>query len=368
MANVKISALTAIADGAISPTDVFPMTDADAGTPTTYKVQLQQLRSAILAASGAGWDTTDYFGIGAGVIPASGMLRSGQGAVVADAPLIHSTVTWNNAGVTFTHMFVNVTDTNSAAGSMFADFQVGGSSRWKVTKAGAVTQAAGLTVTTGGITVSAGTTAVQALTATTGVFSSTGQFGGTLTVTTGGIAVTGNSTITGTLGGITTLTATTLAGTLSTAAQPNVTSVGTLTSLSVGAITSTGLIQTTLTSQQLSLRYNTTNHLAVTVGSTGFVTYTSTGSDTGHQFANNVFVNPGSLVVNGGAGYGIALGGSGLAGLASTQLIFAAGTTGVSPMRIPHGSAPTTPVDGDIWTTTAGLFVRINGVTVGPLS
>jgi hypothetical protein len=32
-------------------------------------------------------------------------------------------------------------------------------------------------------------------------------------------------------------------------------------------------------------------------------------------------------------------------------------------VRIPHGSAPASPVDGDIWTTSAGLFVRINGVT-----
>ncbi len=37
-------------------------------------------------------------------------------------------------------------------------------------------------------------------------------------------------------------------------------------------------------------------------------------------------------------------------------------------LRIPHGTAPSSPNDGDIWTTTAGLFVRINGVTVGPLS
>lgn len=36
--------------------------------------------------------------------------------------------------------------------------------------------------------------------------------------------------------------------------------------------------------------------------------------------------------------------------------------------RIPHGTAPTSPQDGDIWTTTAGLFVRINGSTIGPLS
>lgn len=45
-----------------------------------------------------------------------------------------------------------------------------------------------------------------------------------------------------------------------------------------------------------------------------------------------------------------------------------AGTTTVAPLNIPHGSAPSAPVNGDIWTTTAGLYVRINGSTVGPLS
>jgi hypothetical protein len=52
----------------------------------------------------------------------------------------------------------------------------------------------------------------------------------------------------------------------------------------------------------------------------------------------------------------------------TTNLNLAAGTTGVSSLRVPHGAAPTAPVDGDIWTTTAGLYVRINGSTVGPLS
>jgi hypothetical protein len=39
-----------------------------------------------------------------------------------------------------------------------------------------------------------------------------------------------------------------------------------------------------------------------------------------------------------------------------------------SGLRIPHGAAPTSPTNGDMWTTTAGLYVRINGATVGPLS
>lgn len=45
-----------------------------------------------------------------------------------------------------------------------------------------------------------------------------------------------------------------------------------------------------------------------------------------------------------------------------------AGTAARAPLRIPHGAAPTSPVNGDMWTTTAGLFVRINGATVGPLT
>lgn len=49
-------------------------------------------------------------------------------------------------------------------------------------------------------------------------------------------------------------------------------------------------------------------------------------------------------------------------------LVLPAGVTGGAPLRIPHGVAPTSPVNGDAWTTTAGLFVRINGATVGPLS
>ncbi len=59
---------------------------------------------------------------------------------------------------------------------------------------------------------------------------------------------------------------------------------------------------------------------------------------------------------------------AGAAVSASTGIVTPVGTTALSSLRVPHGAAPTSPVDGDIWTTTAGLFVRVNGVTVGPLS
>jgi hypothetical protein len=46
----------------------------------------------------------------------------------------------------------------------------------------------------------------------------------------------------------------------------------------------------------------------------------------------------------------------------------AAPVVGSSGFNLPPGTAPTPPADGDVWTTTAGMFVRVAGVTVGPLS
>jgi hypothetical protein len=52
------------------------------------------------------------------------------------------------------------------------------------------------------------------------------------------------------------------------------------------------LLKTTLITQQLSLNYDENTHLAVTVGSTGVVTYNATGTSAGsHVFSDNVKVN-----------------------------------------------------------------------------
>ena len=40
-----------------------------------------------------------------------------------------------------------------------------------------------------------------------------------------------------------------------------------------------------------------------------------------------------------------------------------ASTTASAGFNVPHGTAPTTPSNGDLFTTTSGLFVRINGTT-----
>jgi hypothetical protein len=59
--------------------------------------------------------------------------------------------------------------------------------------------------------------------------------------------------------------------------------------------------------------------------------------------------------------------GTGLVSFGDEVLTVASSTTRAG-LNIPHGSAPSSPVNGDMWTTTAGLFVRINGATIGPLS
>lgn len=51
----------------------------------------------------------------------------------------------------------------------------------------------------------------------------------------------------------------------------------------------------------------------------------------------------------------------------STTVHLPAATGSIASLNIPQGSAPGSPVNGDVWTTSAGLFVRINGATVGPL-
>lgn len=49
------------------------------------------------------------------------------------------------------------------------------------------------------------------------------------------------------------------------------------------------------------------------------------------------------------------------------RLTTAPSTTLASGLNVAPGSTPTSPNNGDVWTTTAGIFVRINGATLGPL-
>ena len=50
------------------------------------------------------------------------------------------------------------------------------------------------------------------------------------------------------------------------------------------------------------------------------------------------------------------------------KLTMLTSTVTTAGINLPQGSAPTSPVNGDVWTTLSGIFVRINGLTIGPLA
>lgn len=66
------------------------------------------------------------------------------------------------------------------------------------------------------------------------------------------------------------------------------------------------------------------------------------------------------MVSLGAVGSSLLLTGGTMLGL----LITLASATGGAGFRLPHGAAPTSPTNGDIWTTMAGLFARINAATL----
>lgn len=51
-------------------------------------------------------------------------------------------------------------------------------------------------------------------------------------------------------------------------------------------------------------------------------------------------------------------------GVMTGPLVTAPSTTTIAGLNVPPGAAPTSPVNGDIWTTTSSIFARINGVTI----
>lgn len=103
---------------------------------------------------------------------------------------------------------------------------------------------------------------------------------------------------------------------------------------------------------------NVTSFWEAGAGDDCVMTWRQDGNTIGRLFANG---GTGEIILDVGA-----LTAQRLRTTGTTQFI--APTTARASIGLPHGTAPTTPVDGDMWTTTAGLFVRINGVTVGPLS
>jgi hypothetical protein len=101
-----------------------------------------------------------------GTVTQTGRLAINLGTITSAQALIEGSATWNSGSETFTAIFANITDTASAAGSALLDLLVGGTSQFKVTKAGTTTMLGHLGVGTAStnlsgvgraVTVSAGT-------------------------------------------------------------------------------------------------------------------------------------------------------------------------------------------------------------------
>ena len=88
---------------------------------------------AVLLANGTGGLTAQASSL---TLSANNCLTIPGSTLTASEPLLNLSQTWNNAGVAFTGLKFDVTDSNSASGSLLADFRVGGSSKFSVRKDG----------------------------------------------------------------------------------------------------------------------------------------------------------------------------------------------------------------------------------------
>lgn len=112
----------------------------------------------------------------------------------SDGKIINLTPTWNTTGTVY-GLYLDVLNTASHANSRLIDLRVGGSSVWSVAADGSISQAEALVVGSGGLDVTGNSTITGTLGGLTG-----------LTVASGGATISGNSTIDGTLGSLTGLT------------------------------------------------------------------------------------------------------------------------------------------------------------------
>lgn len=93
--------------------------------------------------------------------------------------------------------------------------------------------------------------------------------------------------------------------------------------------------------------------------------YSGTGGTPGGASGAVQYNNSGAF----GGISGVTTDGTNLTALtvAGAKSTFAATVAGYASINLPHGTAPSSPANGDVWTTTAGVYVRVNGATVGPL-
>ena len=147
-----LAAILAAASGLAAFTNTWDETaPAGSALASTIDDHIRQLKLDVrerLAASSAAWNTGNITLAPTAVT--SPALTITSGTYTTDINVVSVTNTWNAAGVTFTGLEWNTTNTASAANSLLFDFQVGGSSKGKLDKDGDLTIAGNLVVSGAG--------------------------------------------------------------------------------------------------------------------------------------------------------------------------------------------------------------------------
>ncbi len=134
---------------------------------------------------------------------------------------------------------------------------------------------------------------------------------------------------------------------------------GTINSATIGATTAASVNGTTITASTAFAGPHNGTVGATTPNTGSFTTLAASSTVSGTGFSTYLASPPAIGGTAAAAGSFTTLG-------ASSLMTTAASTTSSAGIRLPHGAAPTSPTNGDLWTTTTGLFARINGATVGP--
>ena len=205
----------------------------------------------------------------------------------------------------------------------------------------------------------------------------------TFTGSAGTVSLVGSQTnVTATPGGASTGSYTSVAGIVSLTAAANV--------FAAGAALTGGYFQPTFTTTNTS----GATVLASLIGISSAPIVGSTNASGTNTLSNvyGVQVTPGTWTSSGGGGltvtnyYGLFLGTVTLSTTTITnrygiyqadgaavnvflgKVDFAASTTTFAPINLGQGTAPTSPVNGDEWITSVGLYIQANGSTQGPFA
>lgn len=116
MADSALEGGTIAAAGAMSLTDIFYLEQGSTGSRVAKFLTVTALLAGVLGST----------------------VLTGA-TVTTSKPILDLAQTWNAGAVAFTGLKFNVTDTASAAGSLLLDLQVGGSSKFSVSKTGVAT-------------------------------------------------------------------------------------------------------------------------------------------------------------------------------------------------------------------------------------